>query len=92
MNIQDIEDKIGTRKVWSDKVGGWIDSKDISSINNCIIYGDDGGDAFIKYAENEEELKAKLKSHLDGNTGCDFETRIYLIIKNGESVKVSSFM
>lgn len=92
MKTQEIADIIGElEQIWDDK-GNKCTIEDISKIDNCILYGDDGGDTFIKIANDETDLINKLKKHLDGNTGCDFETSIRLIIRNGKSVKVSSFL
>ncbi len=61
-------------------------------LNNFIAYGDDGGDTFIKEAKDKEDLKNKLKKHIDGATGCDFETEVFLIVENGIKRKPSYFL
>lgn len=72
-------------EIWHNKKKGWVNSETEGDIQYAIVYGDDGGDTFITEFTSEEDFNKGLHSHIiEGNTGCDFDTAVYLIVKNGE--------
>lgn len=85
MNESEIIQQIGKRKVvYQDK---WLNAKDLSTFPHFLVYGDDGGDAFVKICDTPEQLEKLAQSYVNGHTDCDFETRVYLICRNNKQVK-----
>lgn len=85
MNSKEILSKIYHNKFYNEKNKKWISKEDDIEIKYGIIYGDDGGDSFLKEFDNEENFNKGLQSHIiDKNTGCDFLTYVSLIIKDGK--------
>ncbi len=101
MNAQNIASKIYHSCVWpdsnkhKDKLTTGKDTfspECLSKFDYFIVYGDDGGDGFVKFADNKTDFIAMLKSHIDGNTNCDFETRDYLFVMDGKEIKISDLI
>ena len=88
----EIKGKYGISDLWDRDADEWIETKDLINRKNFIVYGDDGGTTYVKNASNENDLINKLKKHLDGDTGCCFDTEIRLIVQNGIKKKVSDFI
>lgn len=87
MHIRTILEEIGDQ-IWDTKNRKWLSEKDDKEVEFGIIFGDPGGDSFIKEFENEEKFNEGLQDHFIGkNTGCDFTTEVYLVIKNGKEYK-----
>ena len=84
--------KLSSKRFWDEKTDGWIDSKKLATYKNFIAYGDDGGDTFIIYAIDEAELIKKVRKHLGGDTNCDFDTSIYLIVQNGVKKEIVDYL
>ncbi len=89
MNIEKLEDIFGSQKLWCEKTNKWISIKDLVDNKNFFVYGDDGGDKFVKSFDTAEELTKGVQSYYNGNTGADFETVIYLIVQDGRKKKTS---
>ena len=89
MNLQILKDVFGSQKLWCDNTDKWIRAEDLTNNQNFFVYGDDGGDKFVKSFNTAEELAKGVQRYYDGNTGCDFETVIYLIVQNGKKMKTS---
>ena len=85
------------KEIYDDRVDGiypgekesrWIQIEELESQQFFIVYSDDGGDTFVKFAEDEENFQELMQSLIvDGDTNCDFDTSISLIIRNGEKYK-----
>lgn len=85
MTEDEIKKELYHVKVWHRKLCKWIHPKEMENIQFAIFYGDDGGDCIIEECTTLEEFKKLATRHIiDGNTNCDYETRIYLIICNGK--------
>lgn len=92
VTLKNIEEKLGTGDFWDEKADAWIDANDLIKNKNFIAFGDDGGDTFIKSANDSTDLINKLKKHLAGDTNCDFTTEIYLIVQDGIKKSVADFI
>jgi len=79
------------RKIWFGKMK-WVGAEYISTLSHYIVYGDMRADWFLKVAKDFDELKSILLDHLDGDTGCLFETSIFIIVSDGKEVKVRDFI
>ena len=66
----------------------WINAEILSKYQNFFVYGDSGGDSFVKTPETVEEVRVLTENHAKGITDCGFETRIYLIACNGKQMKI----
>lgn len=86
MNAQEITAAIGSRKP-SHNSHGWMTHEEIAKYKHFFIYGDDGGDLYIRTPDTEAELTKLADQHANGITNCDFETNVYLIVRNGKKVK-----
>lgn len=86
------DNKFGISGLCDLKSNDWINSSDLEDKENFIVFADDGGDTFVKYADNSEDLVNKLRAHLDGDTGADFDTSIRLIVQNGQKKTMKDFI
>ena len=86
MHIREILENTG-EQIWDNKNHKWLTDNDDKEVEFAIVFGDDGGDTFISEFDNEEEFNKGLQEHYDGDTGCDFDTSIYHVIKNGKEYK-----
>ena len=66
----------------------WLKTKDLLDYKNYFVFGDDGGDKFVNFFDNTEDLLKGVQKYTDGNTGADFETHIYLIVKDDVKQKI----
>lgn len=63
----------------------WMKSTDNGNIENAIIYGDPRADTIIKTYGTELELNKGMQDIIiEGETGCDFITSVFAVIKNGK--------
>jgi len=88
---EQIEAEIGKREIYHDDRKWLTANKVAKGYPFAIIYGDDS-DVFIKEAADDKDLISKLKAHIDGDTNCDYETQIYIVIRNGESCQPSEVL
>ena len=89
MNLQNLKERFGSQQLWCDKTDKWINAIDLDNNQNFFVYGDDGGDKFVKSFNTDEEVAKGVQSYYDGDTGCDFATIIYLIVQYGNEKKTS---
>ena len=100
MKLEQLIEEIGPfeRREWAGKYANitglfsqqedkWISTKDLVDKQNFYVWGDDRGDKFVDSFNNEDELLKSVQKYYDGDTGADFETHIYLIVKNGNKQK-----
>ncbi len=72
-------------QMWDTNKGCWMKHTDKGDVVNAIIYGDPRGDTFIKTYETVDELNKGMQDIIiEGNTGCDFATTLYAVIKEGK--------
>lgn len=70
--------------IWDCNDKKWITPQDNITIAYGILFGDPGGDTFLKKYTSEEEFKKALhKLIILGQTGCDFAIVYYVFIKEG---------
>jgi hypothetical protein len=75
----------GNDQIWHNDKRKWVNEDDDIELEYAIVFGDPGGDTYLKVFNSEQEFNNGLRSHIiSGDTGCDFATVIYVIIKNGE--------
>lgn len=81
-------------KIYDDRVDGiypgedkprWIDVEELTTQKYFIVYSDDGGDSFVQFAKDEESFKQLMhRVIILGDTKCDFDTSVRLIVKDGK--------
>ena len=64
-----------------------MDHETLSGYQHFFVYGDDGGDLFVKTPATAEEVRELVEQHANGFTDCDFETSVYLIVCDGKRMK-----
>ena len=91
MTIETLKQHIPTDRVSgrmpNEEKPRWITIEELLPLQHYIVYGDPGGDSFLLTAKDETDFTTKLPKWITEDRNCDFPTKIYLIIKNGEEYK-----
>jgi len=74
-----------SHQIWDNRQRKWRNTADEAEVRYAVIYGDPRGDSFLKEFETEEDFNKGMYDHIfKKDTGCDFATELYLLVKNGE--------
>lgn len=86
MNAQQIIEIIGEREPYHN-ILHQVSPETLSQYQHFLVYGDDGGDLFVKTFNTAEAVRELAEQHANGFTNCDFETHVYLIVCDGKQMK-----
>jgi hypothetical protein len=95
MNLQELEDAIGKHQphngcgnLWSNRDKKWIATCDLVGEQHFIVMNSPGGDSFVYYAKDFDELAEMAQKAVDGHYSDCGDEQIKLICQNGHKKKI----